>query len=122
MGYYSAGDYYMAGPVPLLGAGLAAARGWLSRGAIGQALGKVAAVGGLAAGADLAGDVIGGAADVAQAGARALGFGGRRGRRMNPLNPRALRRSMRRVQAFADFSRKTISFTKRVKMKKRRRR
>lgn len=41
-------------------------------------------------------------------------------RRMNPLNPRALRRSMRRVQSFAKFARKTISFTQRVKMKKRR--
>lgn len=47
--------------------------------------------------------------------------GGRTYRRMNPLNPRALRRSMRRVQAFAKFARKTISFTHRVKMKKHRR-
>ena len=46
----------------------------------------------------------------------------RRHRRMNPLNPRALRRSMRRVQSFAKFATKTISFTKRVRMKKRRRR
>lgn len=46
---------------------------------------------------------------------------GRRRRRMNVLNPRALRRSMRRVQGFAKFASKTISFTKRVRMKKRRR-
>lgn len=46
----------------------------------------------------------------------------RRYRRMNMLNPRALRRSMRRVQGFAKFARKTISFTQRVKMKKRGRR
>lgn len=45
----------------------------------------------------------------------------RRRRRMNVLNPRALRRSMRRVQGFAKFASKTISFTKRVRMKKRRR-
>lgn len=46
-------------------------------------------------------------------------WGGRRRRRMNPLNPKALRRSMSRVQAFAKFAKKTISFTKTVKMKKR---
>lgn len=45
----------------------------------------------------------------------------RRGRRMNVLNPKALRRGMRRVQGFARFAKKTISFTQRVKMKKRRR-
>lgn len=48
------------------------------------------------------------------------GGGGRR--RMNVLNPKALRRSMRRVQGFAKFAKKTISFTRRVKMKKRTRR
>ena len=42
--------------------------------------------------------------------------GGRR--RMNVLNAKALRRSMRRVEGFARFSRKCISFTKRVHMKK----
>jgi hypothetical protein len=42
-------------------------------------------------------------------------------RYMNPLNPRALRRSMRRVQGFARFARKTISFTQRHKLKKGRR-
>ncbi len=47
--------------------------------------------------------------------------GERRYRRMNVGNIRALRRSMRRVQAFAKLAHKTISFTKRVKMKKHRR-
>jgi hypothetical protein len=42
-------------------------------------------------------------------------------RRMNVLNPRALRRSMRRVSGFAHFARRTITFTHRVHMKKRRR-
>lgn len=51
-----------------------------------------------------------------------VGAAGRRRRRMNPLNPRALRRSMRRVQSFARFAQRTISFTKRVRMKRRRRR
>lgn len=40
-------------------------------------------------------------------------------RRMNPGNVRALRRSMRRVQAFAKLAKATIQFTHRVKMKKR---
>jgi hypothetical protein len=42
-------------------------------------------------------------------------------RRMNALNPHALRRSMRRVQAFAKFAKRTIQFTHRVKMKRHRR-
>jgi len=42
-----------------------------------------------------------------------------RNRRMNVANPRALRRGMRRVQGFERLARKTIRFTKRVKMKKR---
>ena len=43
-----------------------------------------------------------------------------RNRRMNVANPRALRRSMRRVQGFEKLARRTIQFTRRVKMKKRR--
>jgi len=42
-----------------------------------------------------------------------------RNRRMNIANPRALRRGMRRVQGFEKLARRTISFTRRVKMKKR---
>ena len=41
-----------------------------------------------------------------------------RNRRMNIANPKALRRSMRRVQGFEKLARRTISFTRRVKMKK----
>lgn len=41
-----------------------------------------------------------------------------RNRRMNIANPRALRRGMRRVQGFEKLARRTISFTRRVKMKK----
>lgn len=48
-------------------------------------------------------------------------YGGRAYRRMNPGNVRALRRSMRRVQAFAKLAKKTISFTHHVRMKKHRR-
>jgi len=41
-----------------------------------------------------------------------------RNRRMNVANPRALRRSMRRVQGFEKLAKRTISFTRRVKMKR----
>ena len=41
-----------------------------------------------------------------------------RNRRMNVANPRALRRSMRRVQGFEKLARRTITFTRRTKMKK----
>jgi hypothetical protein len=68
-----------------------------------------------------------GAATAAGAGGLAAGLAAGedeerpRYRRMNVLNPRALRRSMRRVQGFARFARKTMSFTKRHKMKRRKR-
>ncbi len=42
-----------------------------------------------------------------------------RNRRMNIANPRALRRAMRRVQGFEKMAKRTIVFTRRVKMKKR---
>jgi len=42
-----------------------------------------------------------------------------RNRRMNIANPRALRRGMRRVQGFEKLARRTITFTRRVKMRKR---
>jgi len=42
-----------------------------------------------------------------------------RNRRMNVANPRALRRGMRRVQGFEKLAKRTIQFTRRVKMKKR---
>jgi len=42
-----------------------------------------------------------------------------RNRRMNIANPRALRRAMRRVQGFEKLARRTITFTRRTRMKKR---
>ncbi len=42
-----------------------------------------------------------------------------RNRRMNVANPKALRRSMRRVQGFEKLARRTITFTRRTRMKKR---
>ena len=41
-----------------------------------------------------------------------------RNRRMNIANPRALRKAMRRVAGFEKLAKRTISFTRRVKMKK----
>jgi len=41
-----------------------------------------------------------------------------RNRRMNVANPRALRKAMRRVQGFEKLAKRTIQFTRRVKMKK----
>lgn len=46
--------------------------------------------------------------------------GYRKYRRINVGNVRALRRSMRRVEGFAKLARQTITFTKQVRMKKRR--
>lgn len=43
-----------------------------------------------------------------------------RNRRMNIANPRALRRAMRRVQGFEKLAKRTIVFTKRTRIKKRR--
>jgi len=41
-----------------------------------------------------------------------------RNRRMNIANPRALRRAMRRVQGFEKLAKRTISFTRRTRLKK----
>lgn len=41
-----------------------------------------------------------------------------RNRRMNVANAKALRRSMRRVSGFEKLAKRTISFTRRVKLKK----
>jgi len=41
-----------------------------------------------------------------------------RNRRMNIANPKALRKAMRRVSGFEKLAKRTISFTRRVKMKR----
>lgn len=41
-----------------------------------------------------------------------------RNRRMNVANPRALRKAMRRVQGFEKLAKRTIQFTRRVRIKK----
>jgi hypothetical protein len=47
--------------------------------------------------------------------------GGRRYKRMNVGNVKALRRSMRRVQGFAKLAKSTMTFTQHHRMKKRKR-
>lgn len=50
------------------------------------------------------------------AGAEALmGAGRRKGRRMNPYNPRALRRALRRAHAFSKMALRIVRVTKRYK-------
>lgn len=80
-----------------------------------------AAAGGLFGGGVMMGEKI--ADSLISGGQKLLGIGGttRKRRRMNVLNARALRRSMRRVQGFSKFARKSFILEKRVKMKRRRR-
>jgi len=123
MGYYRAGDYYRGDALSDM----------LADANVGQLL-EGAALAPMAASATSAtvpgmanlgtGLAIGAGQGLGQSLAHGLHlnlFGKKRHRRMNPLNPRALRRSMRRVQSFARFAKKTIQFTHHVKMKKHRR-
>lgn len=73
-------------------------------------------------GVKLGGLVKKGAAMAGKLGALKLPAGHRRHHRMRVTNVRALHRAMRRVQGFAKLARRTIGFTHRVHMKKRRRR
>ena len=75
-------------------------------GAIGKAVGTGAAIG---AGGLMVDKLLGGRG----------GGGGRRYKRMNVGNVKALRRSMRRVEGFAKLAKSTISFTTHTRMKKR---
>lgn len=80
-----------------------------------------------AAGAAIGGAIAGYQGGVSTAGACPAGYHLRkdrrlppkcvRNRRMNIANPRALRRGMRRVKGFEKLARRTISFTKRVRIK-----
>lgn len=70
--------------------------------------------------------VLGGAAAGVASGALGRMFGGGGGgggarsyRRMNPTNPKALRRAMRRVEGFAKLAKSTMSFTQQHRLRKR---
>ncbi|HMG19527.1 MAG TPA: hypothetical protein VK573_12435 [Gemmatimonadales bacterium] len=121
------GDPFLGFAAPLLGGlvkkfgGKAAA--WLGKAAKRTIGGAVSKATRRIGGHPLAGAVIGGAATGAVIGGMSGRGGGggaaggfRRGR-MNVGNVKALRRSMRRVEGFATLARKTISFTKAVRMK-----
>ncbi len=107
MGYYGAGDYYRRGDTP---------------GAIARFMMKperYAALSGLASRA--AGAIsswMPGVGTVAAAAAKAVSGwgdvgGGKRYRRINPLNPKALRRALRRATGFEHFARKVMHLTHR---------
>lgn len=115
MSYYTAGDYYMAGGALddfLRGGGFAenpSASGYPA------ALPSAAGGGGY--------HVPKSWGTIPGTGTPSPFYGGRRRyRRTNVLNPRALRRAMRRVGGFAKFARKTMTFVQHHKMKKHRRR
>lgn len=109
---YYAGDYYVGDPGRRRG-GTAAGRPrprrrGRGRGRTGRAAEVLRELGGAAVGA------------LAERRA-ARGMAGRRYRRMNVGNIRALGRAMRRVKSFAKLAKRTIGFTKRVHMKRRKR-
>jgi hypothetical protein len=66
-----------------------------------------------AAGAAGVGTLAGAAAS--HVASKLLGAGGKRHRRMNPCNPRALRRALRRAHSFAKFARKVVRVEHRFK-------
>ncbi len=125
--------------VPRAGAGAIATRAALPGGALGKKIAKVLAAlpprakvaGGLAVGAGAAAfgleqilerlGVRGGAGLIGRRpdlGLDLLGLGRKR-RRMNPLNPRALRRSLRRVSGFEKFVKRSFRLSGLVKTRKR---
>jgi len=106
VGYYQAGDYYQRGEIAALARRVA--------GPIARLGGKLLAGGATAATIYEAYKGVTGAPAAAGAasapGGGAAAGGGRTYRRINPLNPRALRRSLRRIQGFARFARKVMHF------------
>lgn len=133
--YQAAGDPFLGGLLKkalgfgagLLGIGKGPSKGALqdamaaalakSKGMAGTAIRKFP---GGAKGAALAGGALGAGALAGAAGEAMFGGrGGRRYRRQNVGNIKALRRAMRRVEGFAHLAHQTISFTKATRMKKR---
>lgn len=128
MGYYAAGDYYAAGG---LGSILSGIGGFLTKAAPvaleaysayrgGQTPAELAPAIGSYIGQRMGGPPMpGGAFAAAPAGSTVTrihpGFAGRRYRRMNPGNFRALKRSMRRMKAFERAARQVFHFTHRQK-------
>ncbi|SRR5712692_272556 len=114
MGFYQKGDFlgigsaiqkWMPGAGGIVGGGTRAAATAISRSGASLPAKIAAAI------------IPGGAAlGVAQSLAKQMGMGGgaaRSYRRMNPLNPRALRRALRRAKGFEHFARKVMHLTHR---------
>lgn len=134
MGYY-AGDYYRGDWKSFLGTvgknivgslaeSLTSSAGAMGAGALQSALAGPSSgltLSGALSQNPLARALSGGGGGGAAAPAATAYGGRRRYRRMNPLNARALRRSMRRVHAFAKFARHTMTFTQHHRMKRTRR-
>lgn len=129
MGYYRGdyyrGDYYRGDP--FIGAAIGAVAKGLAGGAIGRAVGRAGSwIGRQVGGAGKAvGPVLRDAAPAVVGGGvgmmiprfgpmvERMGpgmFGGKKQyRRMNPLNPKALRRALRRAEGFEKFAQRTIN-------------
>lgn len=109
MGYYQSGDYYMGEGDP--GVGSALVRRFMP--GVGPNLRIARRVG-----QALVGPVVRGAARFVGRGRvrrgrrRRMISGMRRYRRINVLNPRALRRALRRARGFEQFARSVISITR----------
>jgi hypothetical protein len=115
MGYYGAGDFYGQGDSAIMpyrpSGGLLgkAVRTFMPGLGPNVAIAKGVVRGGLAA----AKKALGGGGRVRRAhGRRPRVMGARRYKRMNPLNPRALRRALRRAKGFERFARGVLSITR----------
>lgn len=124
MSYYMRGDYYRGDPFlgGLIGAAVGAVGSLFKKkaiskigGAVGSAVGKISGRAGPII-RDIGLPLLGGGAvgaggtAIAQRLGPMVGFGGgTKRRRMNPLNPRALRRAIRRAEGFEAFARKTVN-------------
>ncbi len=119
MPYYRAGDYYrMKGDYyRKKGDALALLPDWMPGAGAIQQLYRAATSGAKAA-ANVPGlTTIAAAKNLFQGSqgkiTRATGGGGRMYRRINPLNPKALRRALRRAKGFERFARRVMHFTHR---------
>ncbi len=114
MGYYQSGDYYVGGD-PGVGSAIVRAGGTALVRRFMPGVGTALALGGAAVGLEkmarktrLGKKVM----RVRRRLGRVIGIGGgRRHRRMNVCNPRALRRALRRAKGFEHFARRVIRIT-----------
>ena len=118
MPYYRAGDYYRKrGDYYRKKGDALALPDWMPGAGVIQQLYSAATSGAKAAGSVPGLTTIAAAKSLLQGSAgkitRATGGGGRMYRRINPLNPKALRRALRRAKGFERFARRVMHFTHR---------